>query len=136
MFNAHRSIYWGQQKAAFSETEQGAMFRLIFMNGFMLWAKEKTKDYRATSNHAIEIREGYYNNKKKDRQGQSRVTEHYTNKYNFASLKHKDKEREEFCWIYFKIAPLENKGKHYIHSINLNFVKKQKYIVRLRFIEW
>lgn len=74
MFDAHWSIYWGQQKATFWETEERVMFGLIFMNDFMLWAKEKQKDNHGTSNHATkEMREG---NVKNEGQGQSRVTEH------------------------------------------------------------
>lgn len=47
MFNAHWSIYWGQQKATFWETEERAVFGLIFMNDFMLWAEEKQKTITA-----------------------------------------------------------------------------------------
>lgn len=59
MFNVHWSIYWGQQKATFWKTEERAVFGLIFMNDFMLWAKRETKDNHRRSNHATkETREG------------------------------------------------------------------------------
>lgn len=73
MFNVRRSIYWGQEKATFWKIEDRDMFGLIFMNDFMLWAKEKQKTIRAHQITATkEIRGGDIKN---EGHGQRCVTE-------------------------------------------------------------
>lgn len=75
MFNVRRSIYWGQGKATFWKIEERVVFGLIFMNDFMLWAKEKQKTITAhqiKSRPQKKIRGGDIKN---EGHGQSRVTE-------------------------------------------------------------
>lgn len=52
MFDAHSSIYWGQQKATFWETEERAMFGIDFHEWFYAVSKgNKRQSLHIKSRH-------------------------------------------------------------------------------------